>query len=453
MDLYKLYNDTKNERWDILKLAINPKCDIKLLDYIMEFIEDFLTKLQFLVLNGATIYEIDRYFKRMNKIYFNFYKYNYIYLYMSYDLLKIDKYQLVNINNILENPNITIDFIKKYKNVPWNWKLISKHPNITTQDYFDNINLKWSYTDMFKNKNLDIDFIKESTNFIKISKHDWNVISENQNISMEDILNNENLDWNYDYVSNNPNINSYYASIFLEKNISLNFYKLSNHISDIKFILKHKNKNWNWNQLSKIVNIKDIDKNINLKWNFSCISENLTVTIDFIRKYFHKNWDFSSLSRNKNIGVKEIENNLDLPWNWYYITKNTNITIPFVVKYRYKFNTIKHWKYISMNVKLDIDEFEENYISNWYWKYLSLNNTITYDFVIKYRNNIYFDELSENEFDINIDTQYYYQIRKNETMNFCKKIKNELLDLTWNPYFFKKLCLSEDELKFFTNNI
>jgi hypothetical protein len=103
---------------------------------------------------------------------------------------------------------------------------------------------------------------------------------------MQIIEDNPSLQWHWDYISMNPNINI----DFITKN-------------DDKFIY------FNWLELSKNegISIKDIE-NHNYSWNWNGISINPNITIDFIQK-------------NTNlIGVDGIKYDLI---NFKYLSKNT----------------------------------------------------------------------------------------------------------------------------------
>ncbi len=56
-------------------------------------------------------------------------------------------------------------------------------------------------------------------------------------------------------------------------------------------------------------------------------------------------------------------------------------------------------------------------------------------------------DISYNTFDYYTkNTLYYYKERKETTIEYTKKIKNELITNTWHPDRFMNWCLSVDEL-------
>jgi hypothetical protein len=72
------------------------------------------------------------------------------------------------------NPNITIDFIKKYKNKPFDWYSISQHNNITISDITNNLQLPILSTPLNYNKNITIKYILNNK---KSNVYNINVLS------------------------------------------------------------------------------------------------------------------------------------------------------------------------------------------------------------------------------------------------------------------------------------
>lgn len=102
------------------------------------------------------------------------------------------------------NPTINIDFI------------IQNRPNIGNVDYGRALSC---------NSNLTIDFIKKNPNHL----WDWSYISQNPNITLEDIELNPDLNdfWNWRGVSSNPNLFHVTYSVYKK-------YKKHKHLKLIK---------------------------------------------------------------------------------------------------------------------------------------------------------------------------------------------------------------------------
>ena len=91
-------------------------------------------------------------------------------------------------NGISWNPNITMEFIEKYSDKPWDWNGgISRNPNIT------------------------MEFIEKYSN----KPWNWYYISYNQNITIEFIEKYPDKSWNWGWISYNPF--NYEKELFIEK--------------------------------------------------------------------------------------------------------------------------------------------------------------------------------------------------------------------------------------------
>ena len=91
--------------------------------------------------------------------------------------------------------NITY-LLKKYPDKPWDWSKLSQNENITMSDVLNNPDKPW----------------------------DWSLLSHNENITISDILNNPDKPWDWSGLSRNKDI----TIEFIEKNIDkINFSKLS----------------------------------------------------------------------------------------------------------------------------------------------------------------------------------------------------------------------------------
>jgi hypothetical protein len=96
-----------------------------------------------------------------------------------------------NMTNISTNPNITLDMIKKYDNYDWQ-HYFSQNPNVKMSDVIENI--KWYFFDLGYNQGITWD--------------DFNIedFSSNPNLTLDIVLNNPDIDWDYNNISMNSNI-------------------------------------------------------------------------------------------------------------------------------------------------------------------------------------------------------------------------------------------------------
>jgi hypothetical protein len=209
------------------------------------------------------------------------------------------------------NPNLTIDDItysfqhSDNNDNNWNWYAVFQNKNISLNDIHlieDHIN----FHGLSRNPNITIDFVK------KFDVHLWNWadISQNSNITASDINQNLDLPWVWTYVSKNPNLDIKFVS---QHHSKIDWFWLANNpCLCIDFIHKFPNEPWNWFFVSKHKNITFdiIQKNPQYKWCVSGISMNENVDTEIIEQYPDFPWDFRYISKNPNIDLDFIHKNI-----------------------------------------------------------------------------------------------------------------------------------------------
>lgn len=223
-------------------------------------------------------------------------------------------------NYISENHDLTIDFIKDNIDEEWDWYKISKNPGIKMEDIQNNLKLPWVWSQISRNPNLRIDFIKNNTNNLLrcpkttfLQSCDWTAISRNRGIKMEDIQNNPNLPWDFTLsgVVKNPNLTIDFVKLNSDKYWL--WFAVSENVS-INDIINNPDERWEWDYISKSrkITMFDIENNSNLPWNWNFVSLNPNLTVGFYSKYINilyktfpnstGNWNFENISKN-NFGV------------------------------------------------------------------------------------------------------------------------------------------------------
>jgi hypothetical protein len=220
----------------------------------------------------------------------------------------------------------------------------------------------------------------------------WDGISQNPNITPKIIENNLDKPWVWPCVSRNPNITMDFMNKHSDKQWSSYAFSKLNITMD--FILEHdlpnKSKRWSWLFISQNPNItmKDIEKHPDKPWSRMFLSENPNITMEFIKRQSLRGenitgmWDWDAISRNPNITMDIIENNPDEPWEWECVSENPNLTMKFIEK-----NPDKPWDwgdiFENSNITLEFIERQQFYkIINmshkfWMWGFISKNPNIT----------------------------------------------------------------------------
>ena len=91
-----------------------------------------------------------------------------------------------------------------------------------------------------------------------------------------------------------------------------------------QFILDNPDNPWEWTGISLNPNLTMdfINVNPDNPWKWRAISENLSITIRDIIDNPDKPWYWDWISRNPSITMKDINDNPDKPWNWVAISSN-----------------------------------------------------------------------------------------------------------------------------------
>ena len=194
--------------------------------------------------------------------------------------------------------NITIEFIKKYIYKKWNWMYLSMNKAITCNDILNNINLPWNWHYVSKNPNLTIKFIK----LFYTKPLNFSYITLNTAITLNDILNNIELNWDwkiisYRFINNIEDINHIkIITSFIDRNniklLSLKELSSSNIIT-IDIVLNNPKIQWNYLMLFENYNFTNsvydiIIDTLYLKHDFKYIDKNniFKISNHKIRNYF-----------------------------------------------------------------------------------------------------------------------------------------------------------------------
>lgn len=310
---------------------------------------------------------------------------------------------------ISSNPKMTLEIIKKYidfswdwcvlsnrflitdiltyPNLPWDWFYVSKKSDVTMDIVRSHPNLPWNLVSLMFNINTDINMILENINKvpsntlidgINVSINDiitnihlnwnWIVLSKYKNI--EDILMYPDLPWNWVYVCQNPTLNMdiirsrpeipwYYDTLSYHPKLTIKFI-LENFDKDwiwyggvsanpaISFEdkIKHLNLPWDWTNVNWMYSLDMIEKYQHLiNWNWNSLSCNIYITLDFVLKHIDKTWNWYELSRHPNITMNDILEHPELPWKFHELHFNPNLTVEAFQRYK----SILDLKFVSRN--------------------------------------------------------------------------------------------------------
>lgn len=311
--------------------------------------------------------------------------------------------------------NELIKLLTIFPNVNWKWDAISCNPNINMRYISKNINKFDNCWDKIcMNPNLTMKFIRKNINNIV-----WHYASKNSAITLQNIISNPDLPWDYEGLSNNPNM------------------KLS-------YVLKHLDEDWNWYYLSrnKGISIYEIEKHPELPWNKNGICQNPTLNIEYVLKY-SKDMNFTLVSENPGIKIEDIFKHPFLSWDYSAISRNPNLTLQHVYQYHYKpwklndlVNNLKNLNDNGLVIKI----LKSRNITVSYFESLAVKLCLDFDFIIKQNRPLdswNWRALSESTDIENIFNHKFlewdwYQVCKNPNLTFRHVMENLDLDLDFS---------------------
>ena len=114
-------------------------------------------------------------------------------------MLPSDRFSADHYNHILENPNLTIDFIHKHHKFFDSslWAIASRNLGIKLEDIFSNMQYKWKMRVVCSRLDITMKIILDNRHI----NFDWDSLSENPSITVVDIIKNKNLPWNHSILS------------------------------------------------------------------------------------------------------------------------------------------------------------------------------------------------------------------------------------------------------------
>ena len=304
------------------------------------------------------------------------------------DLLDNNKelYEKLINNNLFwisMNPNITIDIVNKYNNIPWNICGLSSNPNINLNIIKKHSYINWNFWNLSNNLDLDFSFIEKNIN----NEWNWEIISQNRTVSPEIILRYFYKRWNWEYVQKYKFVDFDFKKylhliVYIPKNHSLWTFISKNSSIDLNFITNN-NLPWDWNiGISKNPNLTFdfVLKNLNEKWNWYTLASHKIITWEIIKDCIDNRgilYDkliynkMYSISINPNINWEIINNNKYIDWNWDGISNNPNIDINII---KNNINNKWNWECICDRHALDWDIIDNNKNINWnFWRLTSSN--------------------------------------------------------------------------------
>jgi len=136
-----------------------------------------------------------------------------------------------------------------------------------------------------------------------------------------------------------------------------------NYTTCIEIIKKYPKHTWHWRNISRFISMRDIELNLDLPWDDYGLSENQSITWEFVQVHPEICWNYKALARNKNITWDIVQAYPEIEWDYRELSCNPNITEEILLDYPdadWDYNELSDnenisWKFISENLHRDWD--------------------------------------------------------------------------------------------------
>lgn len=97
------------------------------------------------------------------------------------------------------NPGISIGYVLKNADKPWNWRELSCNQSITMQDVLDHPDKPWDWSSLSYNTNITMQDVLDHPD----KPWNWSSLSYKRNITMQNVLDHPDKPWNWYALSRN----------------------------------------------------------------------------------------------------------------------------------------------------------------------------------------------------------------------------------------------------------
>jgi hypothetical protein len=152
-------------------------------------------------------------------------------------------------------------------------------------------------------------------------------LSRNPSISLEDVLEHPELNWNwYCLVAMNKNITL--EDMLAHPELPWNLDGLS-YKTTLEYMLAHPEVGWDMKDVSASprISIEEMLAHPEISWDWSSVSMSSKITIDDLVAHPELPWDWECVTANEKISMADIDANPTLPWNISHIVFNPNCTL------------------------------------------------------------------------------------------------------------------------------
>jgi hypothetical protein len=217
--------------------------------------------------------------------------------------------------------NITWDIVKAHPDKPWNYSAISKNKTITIENVLESIDRQWDWSALSSHTTWDVVQANPELPWC------WSSLSSNPNITWDIVKAHPDKPWDYRHYSCNINL----TNDIVENNPGIQFdmfeYKFMRNYRNYKL----KNKAHILSTLEIIEKIKrdrtllSFTRDVQMEYEYSSLSFNGNLTWDIVKENPDMPWDYTLISASEIITWQIVEDNQHINWDWEMLSDNPSI--------------------------------------------------------------------------------------------------------------------------------
>jgi hypothetical protein len=271
---------------------------------------------------------------------------------------------------------------------PVDYDLLSDNDNLTWTIIKNNPNKNWNWTKISSHMNITLDIIEQNPDDSiapGCPKWDYYEVLLNPNVTFDFVLKNHNKIVLWHAVYNRTVYNYVITEKDLINDIDWEYKQLSRNKNISNYIKNNPEKPWNWNFVACHMNIKDLESlkpelfETDIQEFWINISLNETITVNFINKYKHKPLNWIYINMNPGLKMEDLEQIPIIKWS--SVPMNPNFNSDFLIKYLKFFDEYADWDDISEHKNISIDFIINDDKLPWNPNYVINNPNVTLDYI------------------------------------------------------------------------
>lgn len=281
------------------------------------------------------------------------------------DKLAVDQeYVLANLyKHLSRNPNMDVDILSRRLNRPWCWGGMSRNHRIAPLDVIERFRHRpWDWSDVARNPSISVATIIAHRDKFPW-QNCWSDVSANPTVTADLVANNLDLPWDWSELSANKGIKLHDILGNLNGRVPNDCWdwhgvSLNPNVTIADVYTLHCDKPWFTREFGRCMServdsIEQFESNPQVEWNWSVLSENPCITMDYVRNHPEIPWNYRSMSRNVNLTWSFVKHRQGKHWDWHYLGQHKCVFLRYVTS-----NPYIPWDgfRLGMNPNLSLDE-------------------------------------------------------------------------------------------------